>query len=404
MISRRCELPQLLQRYGLKRGAEVGVAGGHFSAEILKRASTVRELTAIDGWAGDRGHDDAEFKVASDRLRPFGDRVRIRRDSFAAAASGIADQSLDFVYVDGYAHTGNEKGQNYELYWPKVRQGGLFGGHDYCDAFPENVRAVDAFLKNHASEIGGFFTTDGDVYRSWFVWKGQGPGSRLTELQMFRREHLGEGPIVVAGNGPMTENCAMKIAEAQTVIRFNNWNKREGWNEERHGKRCDLLYTHADLREGGRDQGFDPPSRVVLAIPAPFKVDRIAKLVETWWPESTLAMANPYLVRQACLALELDSEGWKHPMPTVGFSFLYHLWRFSESRPVEVFVTGFDWHHNPKTHTYDRVEAGSNRMPSCYNHSYLREATWCSRNLLGRPGWTFSALAQASLDDSRNPE
>lgn len=412
MITRRAELPKLLERFGLSHGAEVGVASGGYSAEILNGTRAVRKLWAIDAWAGDRGHDEAQLAKARERLARFGDRAEIVRADFATAAAEMADGSLDFVYVDGYAHTGNDEGRNFELFWPKLRRGGLMGGHDYFGDFPRNVEAVDRFVARHAAEVDGFFVTRDDVFRSWFMWKAPRPASRLTDLAMFGRELVGwgdggegAGSIAVVGSGPMggEDEDRERIEAADQVIRFNNWNRRTDFSAERSGRRCEVLFTHGDLREAGPAEGFPAPETVVLAIPAPFKVDRMRQLAETWWPESSrLAMANPFLVREACLELGLDSEGWKHPMPTVGFSLLYHLWRFAEGAGAsgcgEVFVTGFDWHFDPETGEYDRMAADSDEMPGHYNHSYLREAWWCARHLLDRPGWSFSRPAREALE------
>ncbi|MCB1232667.1 MAG: hypothetical protein KDN19_20645, partial [Verrucomicrobiae bacterium] len=311
------------------------------------------------------------------------------------------------VYIDGYAHTGNDGGRNFELFWPKLREGGLIGGHDFCDQFPENVKAVKAFLDRHGPEIDGSFVTRGDVFRSWFAWKGRRPSSRLVDLSMFGREHLGDeegGSIAVVGSGPLDAGDRERIEAAGTVVRFNNWNRRADYSAEVAGKRCDLLFTHGDLREAGASEGFDPPETVVLAIPAPFKMDRMRLLAETWWPESRLAMANPYLVHEACLELGLKSEGWKHPMPTAGFSLLYQLWRFGEGGgpEPEVYVTGFDWRFDREQGTCERVRVGSDEVPGHYNHSYLREAMWCARHLLDRPGWEFSETAREALSFVRN--
>ncbi len=404
MIARRSHLPQLLERFGLAHGAEVGVASGGYSAEILAGTRTVRKLWAIDAWAGDRGHDDDQLAQARERLGRFGDRVEIVRADFATAAAGIRDGSLDFVYIDGYAHTGNDEGRNFELFWPKLREGGLMGGHDFCARFPENVKAVRAFLDRHRGEIDGTFVTRTDVFRSWFAWKGRRPASRLAEVAMFGRDHVGwsgDGKsIAVVGNGPLCRGDADRIAAADVVVRFNNWNRRADFSPETAGRRGEVLFTHGDLREAGPADGFAAPETVVLAIPAPFKIDRMRLLAETWWPESRLAMANPYLLREACIELGLDSEGWAHPMPTAGFSLLYHLWCFREGQRGgggSVHVTGFDWHVDREEGTCERVRVGSDEVPGHYNHSYLREAMWCAAHLLDRPGWEFSESAREAL-------
>tara|TARA_Y100000389_G_C17052243_1_gene313332 strand:+ start:118 stop:318 length:201 start_codon:yes stop_codon:yes gene_type:complete len=41
------------------------------------------------------------------------------------------DDFFDFIYVDGYAHTGEENGKTFFDWWPKLKQNGIFSGDDY---------------------------------------------------------------------------------------------------------------------------------------------------------------------------------------------------------------------------------------------------------------------------------
>ena len=397
MITRRKFLPKLIDQFGLKIGAEIGVASGNYSAEILAGSASVQKLISIDAWAGDRGHDESQYLEACERLKPFGSRNELLRSDFESAATDLPRHSLDFAYIDGYAHTGNNSGNNFELFWPALRPGGLFGGHDYCRDFPRNMEAVDQFLRNHVDDIDGFWITDNDVFRSWFVWKRPRPSEQLVNLGLFNQDVVDGKNVAVVGNGPITQECKAMIDSADLVVRFNNWNCRSEYSSRISGKRCDLLFTHGDLREAGRSKGFEPPTTVVIAIPAPFKIDRLQTCIQTWWPDSQVVMVNPYFISDACRALQLESDGWSHPMPTVGFSFLYHLWRFPTNPDGSIYVTGFDWHIDQINGTAGRVCVKSNTMPSHFNHSYLRESKWCARNLIPNPRWSFSPIAEESL-------
>jgi hypothetical protein len=51
------------------------------------------------------------------------------------------------IYIDGYAHTGQEGGQTLRDWWPKLAPGGVFAGHDYdLAAYPQTVCAVNDFI------------------------------------------------------------------------------------------------------------------------------------------------------------------------------------------------------------------------------------------------------------------
>ncbi len=144
-IHRRNELPALLIHLDLLgTGIELGVARATFSHHILANCA-IRRLYSVDAWAGDRGHDITQCDVSPRRLSRFGARSIVLRAKFEEALSLFDDASLDFVYIDGYAHTGNAEGQTLSDWWPKVKPGGIFAGHDYSPKWAKNIVAVDAF-------------------------------------------------------------------------------------------------------------------------------------------------------------------------------------------------------------------------------------------------------------------
>lgn len=173
MIAFRNELPDLLKDLRLKGVCvELGVAGGRFSAHLLEN-SPIRCLYSIDGWSGDRGHGLTQYVQALRRLNVYGRRSIVVRARFEEALELFPDNSLDCVYVDGYAHTGNESGKTLGDWWPKVKAGGLLGTHDYSHHWPLNVIAVDRFFDDMGSE-GQVWITARDEYPSWFLRKAPG--------------------------------------------------------------------------------------------------------------------------------------------------------------------------------------------------------------------------------------
>ena len=115
---------------------ELGVAGGRHAVQLLKRHDTLRYL-GIDAWEV-RPHD---MKLAMRRLRPFAERVTLRRCLFSEATQDVCN--ADLVYVDGFAHTGQDGGATLREWWPMVRPGGIMAGHDYDPVWPLTVKAVD---------------------------------------------------------------------------------------------------------------------------------------------------------------------------------------------------------------------------------------------------------------------
>src|SRR4029077_15971588 len=91
-------------------------------------------------------------------------RVTAHRCESLAAAARFEDLSLDFVFLDA-SHAYDALRCALAAWWPKLRPGGLFAGHDY--AWSSGVRAaVDAFVSAHA--LGSTFRTS---RASWILYK-----------------------------------------------------------------------------------------------------------------------------------------------------------------------------------------------------------------------------------------
>lgn len=90
-----------------------------------------------------------------------------------AAASGIADGELDFVYLDA-RHDFAGVVADVRAWWPKVKVGGIFAGHDFVDGeFPEGdffwISALHAVLPELTNYT--YVTREKNRYPSFFVIK-----------------------------------------------------------------------------------------------------------------------------------------------------------------------------------------------------------------------------------------
>lgn len=134
---------------------ELGVAAGCFAEQIIRRNPRLHYI-GIDRWSDH--HNQAEMQTAWTRLlsalrwdthpsqgAPLGIGFSLHRSTFAAAVHRFCDRSIDLIYIDGYAHTGQEDGQTLWDWWPKVKPGGILAGHDYCPKYPLTVHAVNTF-------------------------------------------------------------------------------------------------------------------------------------------------------------------------------------------------------------------------------------------------------------------
>lgn len=132
----------LNQRGLLGEAAEIGVQRGLFSRTLLDRWQGKR-LHLVDPWRHfsdgyqDIGNvSDAEheacLQAARDNLAAHSDRYAIHRKCSLDAVAEFADESLDFVYVDAN-HSYQGALDDMLAWFPKVKPGGVFAGHDYLD-------------------------------------------------------------------------------------------------------------------------------------------------------------------------------------------------------------------------------------------------------------------------------
>jgi len=160
---------EILAHWFVGEGVELGVAAGVFSQAILD-AGKCNKLWSIDRWSDH--HNLREYRLAAMRLAWAGQgRCIPLRMSFAEAAPLFADRTLDFVYIDGYAHTGQEAGQTLEQWWPKLKPGGLFAGHDYHGRWPATVAAVNDFVTRHGLTLRVTHECPPAGFPSWYCSK-----------------------------------------------------------------------------------------------------------------------------------------------------------------------------------------------------------------------------------------
>ena len=144
-------LGDLFRELNYKEGAEIGVEAGRFSFQLLSRNPSMT-LHCIDPWQSYDGYIDpinlkdlpGTMQVAKDRLK--GLNANFIQDFSMRAVRSFADNSLDFVYIDGNHNLPYV--MNDIIQWhKKVRVGGIVAGHDYVRGHkdrPTILRVVEA--------------------------------------------------------------------------------------------------------------------------------------------------------------------------------------------------------------------------------------------------------------------
>ena len=115
-------------------GVEIGVKYGHHAKRILNNLH-IEKLFLIDpyehlverGFFWTQEYNDY-FNEAKNNLSQFEEKIEFIKKKSEDAADDVPG-NLDFVYIDGN-HTYKFVKKDIELYYPKVKDGGVIGGHD----------------------------------------------------------------------------------------------------------------------------------------------------------------------------------------------------------------------------------------------------------------------------------
>ena len=114
---------------------------------------------------------EERYREVVNKLGKYGKRSKVVRMFSQGAAKGFTQDSLDFIYIDAN-HSYTACKEDLELWWPKLRKGGIFAGHDYLDGkLPEGEfgvkSAVNEFAEKYKQEV--FVTSE--AWPTWYLIK-----------------------------------------------------------------------------------------------------------------------------------------------------------------------------------------------------------------------------------------
>jgi hypothetical protein len=169
-LDRNQQIPNILNEIDAKVGVEVGVFKGQFSKIVLDQWQG--KLYMIDPWRplGDEYEDASNHKNHADayertmeNIRGYEERAFMIRSLAEDVVDLFPDNSLDYIYIDAN-HAYEYVKQDIKLWYPKLKSGGLFAGHDYLDLdyydkeshFAENGKDKHIYWQP-SMEYGGLF-------------------------------------------------------------------------------------------------------------------------------------------------------------------------------------------------------------------------------------------------------
>ena len=162
-ISSRDQFYKLLKLHNAKIGVELGVKRGNFSSELAKRYK-FETFFCIDKWNYQRSVQ--HYFSAIKRLQKF--NIITLRLAFDEAVLLFEDNYFDFIYIDGNARGGQENGKTLNDWYPKLKSGGIFSGHDYHKKWQSTIDVVNEFCSKNKKTIT---LTVEDRFPSWWFIK-----------------------------------------------------------------------------------------------------------------------------------------------------------------------------------------------------------------------------------------
>lgn len=152
-------------------GLELGVACGIYSKRMIE-SGKFKKFYGVDIY-GDI-HDTKEYVNTLKYLGVTNSTYSLLRMDFDSALDLFEDEYFDFIYIDGFAHTGEEGGKTIIDWSKKLKVGGILAGDDYHEDWPLVIWAVNDFAKQLGLEINltdGKESSDYCKYPTWYIKK-----------------------------------------------------------------------------------------------------------------------------------------------------------------------------------------------------------------------------------------
>lgn len=193
----RDEIGKMLEFEGHKIGVELGVQHGYFANRILQDWKSFEKFYLIDIWMQlDNYVDSANvnnqqqeiiYNTCKLFLNKYDQNKLVYIRNFTTLAVPFITEPLDFIYIDA-RHDYCGVTDDINLYWPKIKSGGIMAGHDYlnvadvkkmtphqdwglCEDGSRNEGAVKGAVNEFAAKHNLVVTFTKESWPTWFIRK-----------------------------------------------------------------------------------------------------------------------------------------------------------------------------------------------------------------------------------------
>lgn len=131
--------------------------------DLLPSYSTISDIVFYEpGFSGIVIDWEKCYEIAKDNLKNFNDKIIFIRKKSEDAFDDIPD-GIDFIYIDG-DHRYDCVRKEIELYFPKLKKGGIIAGDDFNAEYNGVAKAVLEFSSKNNLKIKG-------IGQHWWVVK-----------------------------------------------------------------------------------------------------------------------------------------------------------------------------------------------------------------------------------------
>jgi hypothetical protein len=196
-LKSRDDLPELLNKLSFTTMIEIGVKEGLYAELVLSKWLKFEHYWGIDPWEPQKNYKDiANVEIDQQNkfynqtfaklVSKFGEnRITLIRNYSTEAVVSFSAQSIDFIYLDA-RHDYCGLTEDLYNYYPVLRCGGLFAGHDFrfdgggpdqdwglCANGTRIEGAVKKAVLDFASQasIKKVYSTGEPTWPSWFFLK-----------------------------------------------------------------------------------------------------------------------------------------------------------------------------------------------------------------------------------------
>lgn len=135
----------------IELGVWQGKSSSYLGVELFNHGWTNVKFDLIDHFEGSKEHKTNPkfnnlnlYDKAVKNLQPLNGKINyeIIKSNSKDASLKYEDESVDFIFIDA-AHDYKSITEDINLWYPKIKKGGVISGDDYCKDWQSVIRAVD---------------------------------------------------------------------------------------------------------------------------------------------------------------------------------------------------------------------------------------------------------------------